>query len=523
MESALKFLELAPDGFVIADREGRIAFVNMQALKLFGYTRDELLGQPVEVLIPERFHAGHVAHRADYAGLPRTRPMGVGLELYGRRKDGTEFPVEISLSPVETPDGMLVTTAIRDITDRKLAEEQIRRLNQELEERVIERTAELTRSAIALRESEARFKAFMNHTAAVAWMKDEGGRYAYINEAFERRFQVKLDGVQDKTDFELFPADVAKQLHEHDLAVLAADEAQELQEAVPTPDGSMHHWLVFKFPFRDASGRRFVGGMAFDVTEKVMLEQQVRQAEKLAAIGQLTAGLAHEIGTPLSVIGGRAEYMLRKMAADDPLRTNLERIIGQIERITKIVNQLLSFTRTRPLELRPVAVPALVREVLALVEHPLKEHRIVVKVDCGAALPEVPADPDQLQQVLLNLIMNAIQAMPGGGALTIRAARTVPRRQREDPLDDRYVKIEIADQGAGIPPEHLPKIFDPFFTTKEVGKGTGLGLAVSNSIAHKHGGWLRVQSRVGEGSVFSLYLPLQPDPAKDETGAGRHG
>jgi PAS domain S-box-containing protein len=387
-----------------------------------------------------------------------------------------------------------------------------------------ERTAELARSMIALRESEERFKAFMNHTAAVAWMKDVEGRYVYINPSLEQRFNFSIETVRGKTDFDLFPRDVAKQLREHDLAILASNQAAELQEEAPVEDGSMRQWMTFKFPFRDASGNQFVGGMAFDVTERTMLEQQVRQADKLAAIGQLTTGLAHEIGTPLGIIAGRAETLVRKLGPDDPSRAGLEVILRQIDRITKLVDQLCAFARSRPVARRSISVAPLVREVLSLVDHQVRDHHIAVDVDCPDDLPPLVADPDQIQQVLLNLVVNAIQAMPDGGRLAIRAGRTVPRRHREDPLKDRYLKIEVVDEGVGIAPESLSKVFDPFYTTKDVGKGTGLGLAISSRIAQSHGGWMRVKSRPGEGATFSTYLPLPSESCADgiTEGAATH-
>ena len=520
----LGLLEFLSDAIVIINSDGRILLVNSQAEKMFGYHRDELLRKPVEILLPERFREAHVGHRAEYLSDHRIRPMGVGLNLSGRRKDGSEFPVEISLSPMETKEGLLITSVIRDITDRKRLEEALRIVHEKLEKRVEERTAELVRALEvleqnipkrkrveeALRESEERFKAFMNNSVVVAWMKDEQGEYVYVNQAFERSFNIMLDDLRGKTDFDLWPAEVAKQLHENDMAILASDKGTELYETVPTPDGSPHDWMAFKFPFRDTSGKRFVGGMAFDITEKVELERQVRQAEKLAAVGQLTTGLAHEIGTPLNVIMGRAEYMLRKMSPEDPLRENLERIIDQIERITKLVQQLLGFARPKPLRVRSMHLAPIIKEMLGLFGHQIVQQGITTALQWSDDLPEVMADADQIQQVLFNITLNAVQAMPRGGSLTIRANRTIRRQQREDPLKDQYLKVEIADTGPGIPADQVQKIFDPFFSTKDVGKGSGLGLTVSYSIMKEHGGWIDVKSRVGEGSVFGLYFPLNP-------------
>jgi PAS domain S-box-containing protein len=774
----LGILEAAPDAIVIVNGEGRILLVNTQTEKIFGYKRDELLFQPVEILLPDQFREGHVKHREHYVADPRMRPMGQGLNLAGRRKDGSEFPVEISLSPMKTKDGLFVISIIRDVTDRKQAEgelvkinqhlgailsstkeaiftismdakiqtcnqaaleilgyresevigqstekfypseesfiefgkrlnpalkedgyfsgefelrrangeifpaefmvnilkrsgeelgvvavvrditerkkveEMLRRSHQELERRVEERTAELSKAYAnlkeqfaerlqaesLLRESEERFKAFMNNSAAVAWMKDDQGRYAYINEPYERRFKTSLADWCGKTDFEFFPAEVAKQLQQNDRTVLATGKVMELIEQVPTPDGLIHHWLVYKFPFKDKSGQRLVGGMAFDITEQVrakealreerdraqnyldvagvifvvidsdqritlinkkgcelleyeeeeilgknwfdtfipermrdqvkaafvklmsgeikpveyyenpvlakngqermiawhnavlrdergqiyatlssgeditekrLLEQQVRQAEKLSAVGQLTTGLAHEIGTPLNVILGRAEFMLRKMSAEDPLRHNLESIIAQIERITKIVQQLLSFSRPKPPQVEPVHLIPLLQGVLSFLEYHIQQQGISATLDCAQNLPEVLVDRDQVQQVFFNIILNAIQSMPQGGKLTIRVSQTIAREQREDPVRDQYLKIEVADTGTGIPSDKLSKIFDPFFSTKEVGKGSGLGLTVCYELVKSHEGWIDVKSQVGEGSIFTVYLPLR--------------
>src|SRR3989304_9407539 len=196
------FLEFSPDAVMIINSDGRIVLVNSVTEKMFCYHRDELLGKPVEILLPERFREAHVGHRAEYLSDHRIRPMGVGLNLSGRRKDGSEFPVEISLGPMETKEGLLITSVIRDITDRKRMEEARRIVHERLEKRVEERTAELVRALEvleqnipkrkrveeALLESEERFKAFMNNSVVVAWMKDEQGEYVYVNQAFERSF-----------------------------------------------------------------------------------------------------------------------------------------------------------------------------------------------------------------------------------------------------------------------------------------------------------------------------------------------
>ncbi|HUJ79610.1 MAG TPA: PAS domain S-box protein [Nitrospiria bacterium] len=504
---SVNFLDGAPDPIIISDDRGRIIFANLQAAKVFGYSRGELVGASIELLLPEHFRRAHVDHRADFLSDPSARPMGAGLDLLARRKDGGEFPVDISLSPIATEDGLLVMSVIRDVTDRKKREDEIRRLNRELEVGITERTAELA--------SERRlFRDYLDVAGVMIVALRPDGTVALINKRGCEVLGYREEEIVGKNWFEaVLPDRIRNEVKAvFEQLVSGYEEFVEYyRNQIMTKQGIERTIVWHNSLVRDEQGRvRATISSGEDITEKLLMEEQMRQADKLAVVGQLTAGLAHEIGTPLNVISGRAEYMLRKMSPDDALRTNLDSILGQIDRITRLVNQLLNFTRTRSLELRSVSLAPLIREVLSLVEHKCRDGRISVEVDCADNLPGIVADPDQLQQVLLNLLVNAIQAMPGGGRLTIRAGRTVSRRDREDRLGDHYLKIEVTDTGVGIPEENLSRVFDPFFTTKDVGKGTGLGLAVSNSIAHKHGGFMLVKSRAGEGATFSTFLPMSP-------------
>jgi signal transduction histidine kinase len=238
------------------------------------------------------------------------------------------------------------------------------------------------------------------------------------------------------------------------------------------------------------------------------LEERLRHAEKLATIGQMAAEIAHELGTPLNVIGGRARSLSKKAGDPAEVTKNAGLISDEVVRITKIIRQVLDFSRPRGPTLTRVRLGAVVAEALEFVRETVR--RIGIKVELGTSplAPEVPGDPDQIQQVCLNLITNAIHAMPGGGTLRITTEHVVRRKGGLDlspPAE--YVVLTIADTGRGIPAADRDKIFEPFFTTKDAGQGTGLGLAVSHGIVKDHDGWIEVDSPPGGGALFRVFLP----------------
>ena len=238
-----------------------------------------------------------------------------------------------------------------------------------------------------------------------------------------------------------------------------------------------------------------------DLTERVNLEDQLMQAEKLSSIGLMAAGIAHEVNTPLAVISSNAQMLMRQMDPDDPRTKTLDKIIAQAFRASEIANSLLKFSRVGGSECSDLDVNRIISESLSLVDPMLKTARISVHAQLKPSLPAVFGNSGKLQQVFMNLIMNARDAMPRGGELTITTES-----------ENSAVRVEVSDNGMGIPAEHLNKIFDPFFTTKATSRGTGLGLAVTYGIIQEHSGLIQVDSVVGRGTTFRLEFPAVRKP-----------
>jgi signal transduction histidine kinase len=234
-----------------------------------------------------------------------------------------------------------------------------------------------------------------------------------------------------------------------------------------------------------------------DITERIELEVQLTQADKLSSIGLLAAGVAHEVNTPLAVISTYAQMLAKQVTGDDQKSKLLEKIAKQTFRASEIVNSLLNFSRTSSTEFVDVEINRIIRETLSLIDHQLQKTSVRAELALDDALPKLKGNAGKLQQVFLNLFLNARDAMPQGGILACRTWAA-----------GDSVFIEIADTGMGISTEHMARIYDPFFTTKAPKKGTGLGLSVTYGIVREHGGAIEVQSHVGEGTRFTISLPL---------------
>jgi PAS domain S-box-containing protein len=506
-------LESVPDAVVIADREGQIVLVNGQAERLFGYARDELLGQPIELLIPERFRPGHVGHRTDYVRRPRVRHMGADLELYGRRKDGTEFRAEIGLSPMEADDGPWITSAIRDVTDRARLAEELRVHRDHLEDLVAERTAQLAqerREILALNlELEAKERFIRNVIESLhdgLAILDLERRVVGWNQALAVHSGIPLDEIRGRPFFEAFPSFRAEGLEPYvDRLYAGTQETFALERFAHVSRGSGPMTVDLKGSvIRGATGG--IDGVVLrleNITERVKLEQSVQESEKLAAIGTLAAGIAHEINNPIAIMSSRIELMLED-AGDTGLppsvRDDLAVLQRNAERVGRITQALTSFARPARAVRKPLDLNTVVEETLLLFEKHATKAGLGIVRRLTPGLPLVEADANEMEQVLLNLLNNARDALGHHGEIRVETGPAVGR--------PGWVRMAVSDTGPGIPPDVRERLFVPFFTTKP--GGTGLGLPISYRIVRDHHGLLEVTSEPGAGSTFSVLLPAAP-------------
>lgn len=247
-----------------------------------------------------------------------------------------------------------------------------------------------------------------------------------------------------------------------------------------------------------------------ETIERIKAIEQLRHADRLATVGTLASGVAHELGTPLNVVSIRAGLIAKGSHLPDDVQESAEIIRAQTTRMTTIIRQLLEFARRQAPAVTTVDVADLLRECTELLSSISRKSNVDIDLPSKPDAPSVSADPGQLQQVFANLIMNAMQAMPRGGRIELRlvSVHAKPPRGHEG-HEGEYLRIDVKDEGEGISAENLRHIFDPFFTTKDVGEGTGLGLSIAYGIAHEHGGWIDVSSQLGDGSCFSVFLPLE--------------
>ena len=494
-------LETLPDAVVAVDRDGTIIQINSQAQELFGYLRDELIGQKVEVLVPDSYRSQHHHHRQNFAEAPKTRRMGANLDLYGRRRNGSEFPVEISLSPVSTEDGMFVLSAIRDISDRKRIAEELRRANEELHRRTAEQLGEY-RSRLAL---------IIDSSDDAIISKDLDGTITSWNKGAERIYGYTPEEVVGKNISLLAPQDRPDEIPEI-LKQIAQGESIEHYESVRlTKDGRHLDVSISVSPLRDAKGD-IVGASAIarDITAQKRAEGAVHQSQKMEAIGRLAGGVAHDFNNILGIISACAEFMSDRVDPAAEPSEYVENIKKATERGAALTRQLLTFSRSSAIRPRVLDLNERLKEVSKLLR-PLMGDDVEILVVSKSPAAVVEADPGQLDQIVVNLAVNARDAMPHGGKFILETRATrfdeAFAEQHQNMAAGRYVVLAVSDTGSGMDEATVSRVFEPFFTTKEMGKGTGLGLATVYGIVKQSAGHILVYSEPGHGTTFKIYLP----------------
>jgi two-component system, cell cycle sensor histidine kinase and response regulator CckA len=478
-------LDAAPDSMVVVDGDGRIVLVNSQTERLFGYGRAELIGQPVELLVPERYWVRHRQHRSAYDARPQFRPMGSGLELFGQRKDGTEFPVEISLSPQQVEGETLVSGTIRDATARKRAE-------------------------TALRESEANLRSVIEGAFGMFRARPDGSLLR-VNQVL-----VEILGYADEG--ELLSRNLKSDIYTEgafDNRAFARPTPQGRREKTEAlwrrRDGKVITVELTGRTLVDDSGQpACVEAVVEDVTHSRNIEQRLSQVQKMEAVGRLAGGVAHDFNNLLSVIIGYVEMLREGLEPGSALRDRADQVAVAAERATTLTRQLLTFSRQQANEPQVVSLNDIVRNLDSILDRLIGEDvEVSVVLDPAAGCARV--DPGQLEQVIMNLVVNARDAMPRGGKLTLetgtREFDDEYCRRNAEAKPGSYVTLAVSDNGCGMDATTVQHIFEPFFTTKRKGEGTGLGLSTVYGVVKQCGGFINVYSEVGMGTSFIVYLP----------------
>ncbi len=493
-------LEAAPDAMVVVDQGGEIVLLNVQAEKQFGYSRDELVGQQVKNIIPEGFAERLIADDLRSTADALAQQIGTGIELVALRKDGSEFPIEIMLSPLESAEGVLVTAAIRDISVRKQAE------------------AEHSTMAAIVESSGDAIVGETLEGIITTWNKSAEHIYGYAaQEVVGRPISI------------LIPASLPDELAVIVEKVGRGAPIKHYETQRARKDGQTIDVSLTVSPIRNADGA-VVGASAIarDITElnlgKKCLEetnrkleatlgelsattQQLWQASKLATVGELSASIAHELNNPLATVALRVENLLMQMGdEDEQKRHSLEIITQEVDRMAGLVDNLLQFSRRSHRQITTLNVREEIANSIEFVYYHLRTHKIEVVRDFADPLPTIQADRQQLRQIFLNLTTNASDAMPEGGTLTVSAKSSFLH-------EAEAVQIEFADTGEGIATENLNRIWEPFFTTKSETKGTGLGLAICRRIIEEHGGTIEIESKKGCGITVRILFPATAEEA----------
>jgi len=497
-------VEAAPNAIVMIDLDGEIVMVNAQAERVFGYAQAELVGQPVEMLVPERFRGRHPELRKTFFADPQPRPMGAGRDLRGLRKDGCEFPIEIGLNPIETHEGPMVLSAIVDITARKAAE-------------------------LALRESEQRYSVLVNGVTDYAiYMIDPNGIITNWNRGAQRIKGYCTEEIVGR-HFACFHTeeDRAANVPQQLLQIAARDGRCEAEAWRVRKDGSRFLANVVIDALRDDNGQLIgFAKITRDITERVRVARELEEAHialvqsraeealrraqaelaRVATVGQLTAAIAHEVNQPIAATIIDAQAALHWLTAQTPVleevRQALARIVKSGKRAGDVTDRIRQLIKKAPARIDCLDINAAMREVVELTHAEAVKNGVLVQSELTDGLPFVKGNRVELQQVVLNLITNALEAMGrvagGPRELLISSA-----------LTNSDVLVTLRDTGPGLLAADLKRIFEPFHTTKSA--GVGMGLSICRSIIEAHGGRLWASANVPRGAIFQFTVPTDTE------------
>jgi PAS domain S-box-containing protein len=505
-------LESAPDAMVCVDPSGAITTVNSRAEQLFGYPRAELVGQHAEMLVAER-ERDHPELRPNWLDNPDFRPQTDSLELTGRRRDGTEFPAEVSLAAIDTDEGVLVSAAIRDLTERKRNEDALR--------------AEQEQTAAIITTATDPFVSI-----------DQQGLVTEWNASAERVFGWSREQALGRPLTDTIIPPESADAHRRGLRrVVNGGAARMLDKRIEVTarhrDGHQIPVELAVWQGRAQHGRH-VHALIHGITGRLHLqaereraqaqaqrqeyERRLHQAQRLESLGQLAGGVAHDFNNLLAVIVNYLGFVAEEVGAAcqrDPdrwkaTREDISQVQQATERATRLTRQLLTFGRRDIAQPQVINLNELVAEMKEFLHRALGEQAGLV-IRTTADLWHTAADRSQLEQILVNLAVNARDAMPGGGTLSIATDNMVADEQyaasHPGHPEGRFVRLRVSDTGAGMPPEVVDRAFEPFFTTKPDGAGTGLGLATVYGILTQAGGHATIHSEPGLGTTVNVLLP----------------